>query len=253
MKKAIVAICNHKGGVGKTTIAVALAQHLAAKQRVLLVDMDPQGSATGILVRQASDALFDALAGRLPALEAVSDTLEQYPSNLKIMPATPRLSDLDAMLAGKLDKFHCVQDIMIPALEYDFVIIDCPGSTSILTLASMVAADFVLVPTSAEPMSYVQIDDMLALVSAVQKRLNPTLKMLPLAITLFDRRNRLDQEILAELRSKYGDLLPTVVHRRVLIKEQLAAQTPSTAEDLKNLSKDIYERIRREQKKIRTK
>lgn len=258
MKKTVIAVCNQKGGVGKTSVAVALAQYLATKFQVLFIDMDPSGSATGILVDQKifsehlHRTLFDVLLGQLPPTQAVSNVLEQYPRNLKIMMSSARLSELDTMLAGKIDKFHCVQDLTV-SLKYDFVVIDCPGSTGILTLASMVAADFVLVPTSAEPMSYVQIDDMLALVTAVQKRLNPTLKMLPLAITLFDRRNRLDQEILVELRSKYGELLPTVVHRRVHIKEEFAAQTPTTSEDLKNLSKDIYERIRREQKKIRTK
>ncbi|MCX6126365.1 MAG: ParA family protein, partial [Proteobacteria bacterium] len=223
---------------------------LAAKFRVLFIDMDPQGSATGILVKHSSNALFDALMGQLPPIQAVTDTLAQYPASLRIMTSSARLSELDDMLAGKLDRFHCVQDILATTLEFDFFIIDCPGSSSLLTLASMVAADFVLIPTSCEPMSFVQLDDMLDLVSAVQKRLNPKLKLLPLAITLFDGRNRLDQEILAELRSKYSELLPTVVHRRVRIKEEFAARLPCTNQDLKNLSKDIYERIRNEPKKI---
>ncbi len=253
MKRTVIAVCNQKGGVGKTSVAVALAQYLAVKFRVLFIDIDPQGSATGILVDCSSNFLFDALMGQLPPIQAVGDTLLQYPASLKIMPSSARLSELDAMLAGKIDRFHCVQDLLITTLEYDFVIIDCPGSTNLLTLASMVAADFVVIPTSCEPMSFVQIGDMLDLVTAVQKRLNPLLKRLPLAITLFDGRNRLDREILAELQSKYIEVFPTVVRRRVRIKEEFAARIPCTDEDLKNLSKDIYERIQREQKKIRTK
>lgn len=250
--KTIIAVCNQKGGVGKTSVAAALAQFLAKSKQVLFIDMDPQGSATGIFVDRSSNALFDALVGQVPGIKAISDILPQYPSTLKIMPSSVRLTELDAMLAGKLDRFHCVQDLLASIRGFDFVIIDCPGSTSILTLASMVAADFVLIPTSCEPMAYVQIDGMLDLVAAVQKRLNPVLKQLPLAVTLYDSRNRLDQEVLAELKSRYS-ALPTVVNRRVRIKEEFAAKLPCTDENLKNLSRDIHERIRCEQKKIRTK
>ena len=243
MRKSTIAVCNHKGGVDKTTVAVALAQYLASKFRVLFIDMDPQGSATGIFVDGSSNALFDALMGQLSPVQAVTDVLAQYPASLQIMTSSPRLSELDAMLAGKIDKFHCVQDLMTSDLECEFVVIDCPGSTGVLTLESMVAADFVLIPTSCEPMSFVQIDDMLAIVTAVQKRLNPLLVRLPLAVTLFDSRNRLDQEILAELQSKYVAVFPTVVRRRARIKEEFAARIPCTNEDLKNLSNEVYEGI----------
>jgi chromosome partitioning protein len=251
-KSTVVTVVNQKGGVGKTSIAAAVAQFWSVNLDVLLVDLDPQGSASSIFLDEIGTNAFDTLTGTVPVEKVIVSALPQYPPRLKIMPAGQSLSELGAMLAGKIDRFHVVQDVVGKLDDFDIIVIDCPGTLSLLTLAPLVAADFALLPTSAEPLSYDAIGATIDSISTVQRRLNPGLRLLPLVVTLYDTRNRLDAEVLAELKARH-DVFDTVVHRRVRIKEQLAARQACTSADLKKLATEILERIRHEQKCIQAK
>jgi chromosome partitioning protein len=143
-----------------------------------------------------------------------------------------------------------VQEIFDKLVDFDVVVIDCPGTMSLLTLAPLVAADFALVPTSCEPMAFDTISATIETIATVRRRLNPGLRRLPLALTLYDARNRLDAEVYAELKARH-DVFNTAVRRRVRIKEELAARQPCTSEDLKNLATEVLEKTRHDQKAIR--
>lgn len=249
-KPLVLAVCNQKGGVGKTSVAAATAQFWSRDLDVLLLDVDPQASASGIFLAEIGTTSFDVLTGAAPVDKAIVPVLSQYPPRLKVLPAGLRLAELDAMLVN-LDRFHCVQDLVDKIGSFDAIVIDCPGTMSLLTVAPLVAADFALIPTSAEPMAFDQVEAMKNTIATVRRRLNPGLHLLPLAVTLYDGRARLDAEVLSELRVRH-DVFKAVVRRHVRIKEEFATRQPCTNEDLKNLANEILERIRHEEKAIQT-
>jgi chromosome partitioning protein len=251
-KPTIVAVANQKGGVGKTAIASAISTFWAHDLDILLVDIDPQGSSSAVFLDKIGATIFDVLTGAASVEEAIVAALPQYPARLKILPSGQRLGELDCMLAGKLDRFHVVLDLVDKIRGFDIVVIDCPGAISVLTLAPLVAADFALLPASCEPMSFDAVDATVDTISTVRRRLNPGLQMLPLALTLYDSRNRLDVEVLGALKTRYA-VFDSVVRRRVRIKEELAARHPCTSDDLKNLANEILERMYHEQKAIHAK
>jgi chromosome partitioning protein len=251
VKPFIIAVVNQKGGVGKTTIGAAVAQFWAETLDVVLVDWDPQASASQIFLEDIGNSVFDAIVKPVEVNHAIVPALSQYPPRLRILPASPRLTELDAMLAGNLDRFHCAQDLLKKVTGAQIIVCDCPGTMSLLTIAPLVAADFVLIPTSCEPMAFDQIDRMKETIAAVQRRLNPQLRILPLAATLFDTRTRLDHEVLAELRARH-EVFITIVRRRIRIKEEFAARVACTSEDLRNLANEILERIYYGAQKIHT-
>ena len=250
MKKPIViVIANQKGGAGKTTIAAAISQFLTTHSSVVLIDIDPQGTASRIFLEVFNATVFDGLTGTLSLDQAIVSALPQFPRWLKIIPSSPKLRDIDAMFAGRIDRFHCFEDAIAKIQGIDFIIVDCPGTLNLLTIAPLVAADYSILPVSCDPMCFDQIDSMKQTIEAIKLRLNPKLFTLPLVVTLFDGRNRLDTEVLAEIKARHETFEP-IIRRRVKLKEEFAAQQPCTSKDLRELTNNIFERISHEQKKI---
>ncbi|WP_058835858.1 ParA family protein [Luteimonas abyssi] len=217
----IIAIANQKGGVGKTTTSVNLAAALAdTGKRVLLVDLDAQGNATmgsGIDKRDLHASTCDVLLEELLAEDALMETAEGFdllPSNTDLTAAEVELMDVD----GREQRLKRVLEPLLP--RYDFILIDCPPSLSLLTLNALTVSDSVLVPMQCEYYALEGISSLLETIDALKARLNPTLEIEGVLRTMYDVRNNLTNAVSAELDQHFGDkMFRTVVPRNIRLAE----------------------------------
>ena len=220
--KKILAITNQKGGVGKTTTSVNLAASLAAtKQRVLLIDLDPQGNATmgsGVDKRTLQRTVYHVLLGEADIREArVSSTTGKY----DVVPANRELAGAEIELVGldqrELRLRHALQAVN---QDYDFVLIDCPPSLSLLTLNGLCAAHGVLVPMQCEYFALEGLSDLVNSIKQVHANLNRDLKIIGLLRVMFDPRITLQQQVSEQLKSHFGDkVFNTIIPRNVRLAE----------------------------------
>lgn len=223
--KKILAITNQKGGVGKTTTSVNLAASLAAaRQRVLLIDLDPQGNATmgsGVDKRTLQRTVYHVLLGEADIREArVSSTTGKYdvvPANRELAGAEIELVDVEhreTRLKNALDTIES---------EYDYVLIDCPPSLNLLTVNALCAAQAVLIPMQCEYYALEGLSDLVQTVKKVRAHLNPNLEIEGLLRTMYDPRNMLAQQVSAQLQQHFGDK----VYRTVIPRNVRLAEAPS--------------------------
>jgi len=230
-----VAIANQKGGVGKTTTAINIATALAATGwRTLLIDLDPQGNAsTGIGVGTADRlrSSYDVLVDQAPLAECIQPT--RIPG-LDIVPATVDLSGAEVELVAVEQRTdRLAQALKSPAAAaYDIAFIDCPPSLGLLTLNALVAADTLLVPLQCEFFALEGLSQLLQTVERVQQRFNPQLGIIGVALTMFDRRNRLTDQVAEDVRSCLADLVfETVIPRNVRLSEAPSHGLPALIYD----------------------
>jgi chromosome partitioning protein len=237
----IVAIANQKGGVGKTTTAVNLAVALAqAGQRVLLIDLDPQGNATSGLTPEAikSGTIYDSLVSRTPMAQVIR---ESRPS-LYLAPSSTDLVGAEIELAKMEGRERRLKtELQAESHKYNFVLIDTPPSLGLLTLNALVAAGSVLVPMQCEYYALEGLSSLLATVRRVKSVLNPELELMGVVLTMFDPRNRLSHEISLEVNKHFPErVFQTVIPRNVRISESPSHGLAVIEYDAKSVGAESY-------------
>jgi chromosome partitioning protein len=245
----IISLANQKGGVGKTTTAINLGTALAAiGERVLIVDLDPQGNAStglGIDRRSRNVSTYDVLIGEAPLRDAVVPTAVP---RLHIAASTMDLSGLELELGSTKDRAFRLRDAIAalntnvsePA-DYTYVLIDCPPSLNLLTVNAMAASDAILVPLQCEFFALEGLSQLLQTVEQVRTTLNPNLSIHGIVLTMFDSRNNLSNQVVADVRQFMGaKVYNTMIPRNVRISEAPSYGKPVLVYDLKCSGSEAY-------------
>jgi chromosome partitioning protein len=247
----VLGIANQKGGVGKTTTAINLGTALAAiGEQVLIVDLDPQGNAsTGLGIERKSrrTSTYDILTGAAPMRDAVLPTAVPQ---LYIAPSTLDLSGLELEIGQQRDRAFrlrsALRQLNTGARTYDFtyVLVDCPPSLNLLTVNAMAAADSILVPLQCEFFALEGLSQLLKTVEQVKTTLNPTLSIHGIVLTMYDSRNNLSNQVVADVRQFMGNkVYETIIPRNVRISEAPSYGKPVLVYDLKCVGSEAYLRL----------
>ncbi len=246
----VLALANQKGGVGKTTTAINLATALAAVgERVLLVDVDPQGNAsTGLGVPRAKRVrtTYDVLTGGTTLADAVVAT--EVP-RLDLAPGDADLSGVELELGREARRSYRLRDAIaaLPAPQtggYGYVLIDCPPSLNLLTVNAMTAADAVLAPLQCEFFALEGLSQLMRTIELVRASLNPRLELQGLVLTMYDRRNSLSDQVAADVRAHFGEkVYDTVIPRNVRVSEAPSFGKPALIYDLRCAGSQAYVRL----------
>lgn len=239
----IIAFANQKGGVGKTTTAVNIGASLAAVNKsVLLVDLDPQGNAgtgLGFVRSSVQRSVYPVIMGKEAAADNILTTSVK---GMHIIPSTQRLSDAEVEL---LDMDH--REVRLKSAlaqvkdRYDYILIDCPPAMGFLTVNALVAADSLIVPLQCEFLSLEGLSQMMKSVEIIRIKWNPTLALMGILLTMYDRRNNLSKAIEDDVRANYGDgVFQTVIPRNVRASEAPSHGKPILFYDFNSVTAQAY-------------
>jgi len=239
----IIAIANRKGGVGKTTTTVNIATAMAATgKKVLVVDLDPQGNAStsmGINKRGRMASSYEVLLGEKSVSEAIVWT--EVPG-FSIIPSSPDLAGAEVELVDiEHREFMLKNALSKGTINYDYVLIDCPPSLSLVTINALVAANAVIVPLQCEFLALEGITDLIRNINQIKKRFNPSLELHGVVLTMYDRRNNLSQMVEDDVRNYFGKkVYQTVIPRNVRISEAPSHGKPVLLYDFKCPGSQAY-------------
>lgn len=247
--KRFLAVVNQKGGVGKSTTSVNLAAALGdLGQKVLLVDLDPQGNATsgfGLNKNQRDLCMYDALLGETPIAQIIEPTQIE---NVFVAPATIQLAGAEIELVSAMSREGRLRVVMEPVLgDFDFVIVDCPPSLGLLTVNALTAANGLLIPVQCEYYALEGLSKLLDSVRLVKTHLNPALEIFGAVMTMYDSRTRLSQQVVDEVRAFFAEkTFDTLIPRTVRISEAPSHGKPITLYDPTGRGADAYRALAKE-------
>jgi chromosome partitioning protein len=244
----ILVLANQKGGVGKTTTAINLGTALAAiGERVLIIDLDHQGNAStglGIDRKSRTSSTYDALVGERTLAQIVTPTAVP---RLFIAPSTMDLLGVELEISGHSDRSHKLKNAIKYFFSHDnpdaisYVLIDCPPSLNLLTINALAAADAVVVPLQCEFFALEGLSQLLKTVDQVRRSLNPSLTIHGIVLTMFDPRNSLASQVVADVRAFMGEkVYDTVIPRNVRVSEAPSHGKPVLLYDLKCMGSQAY-------------
>ncbi len=245
----IIAIANQKGGVGKTTTAINLSACLAEKgQKVLAIDMDPQGnmsSGLGLDKDSIDKTIYDMIIGENDVEEVIDhgtiDNLDILPSNVDLSAVEIELIDVDNKEFVVRDAIQKIKD------NYDYIIIDCPPSLSLLTINAMTTADSVLVPIQCEYYALEGLSQLIHTVELVKERLNSTLEIEGVVFTMYDARTNLSLQVVENVKDNLQqNIYKTIIPRNIRLAEAPSYGTPINQYDPKSAGAESYMRLAEE-------
>ncbi len=245
----IIAIANQKGGVGKTTTAINLSSCLAEKgKKVLVIDMDPQGNTTsglGVDKNALENTIYEMIIGECLLeeclLENVFNNLSLIPSNVNLSGAEIELMDIEGKEYIVRGQVNTIRD------NYDFVIIDCPPSLSMLTVNAMTTADSVIVPIQCEYYALEGLSQLIHTITLVKKRLNPNLDMEGVVFTMYDARTNLSLQVVENVKnSLHQNIYKTIIPRNIRLAEAPSHGMPINLYDSKSAGAESYKLLAEE-------
>lgn len=238
-----IAIANQKGGVGKTTTAINLSSCLAeAGQRVLTIDFDPQGNATsglGLEKGQIEDTVYEMMLGDCSFEDCLQREVQE---DLDVLPSDSNLSGAEIELLDVENKEFVLKSHLNQVKnDYDFIIIDCPPSLSLLTLNALVAADTVLVPIQCEYYALEGLSQVLRTINIVKRKMNPSLEMEGVVFTMYDARTNLSLEVVENVKNNLNEkIYKTIIPRNVRLAEAPSHGMPINIYDSKSTGAESY-------------